>query len=309
MESLQTIKGRLRAVNNIGKITRAMEVVAATKMRKSQELAINSRPYAFQVLKLLSRLVDHKTATTPLLSDRGTKRTLMVIISSDRGLVGSFNNQLFRLAQDFIKSDRLSGELLKVVTIGKKALNFAEKNGYNIEQKFLNFGNLVKPEQMEVVSLLIINGFLAHKWDKVVIISMNFKTTITQVPLLRQVLPINFEMIKKTVKDIIPEHGRYADTEDLSSFENVEPTDYIFEPSKNQILNSLTPHLIKMQFYHLMLEANASEHSARRVAMKTASDNADQVSGRLSMDYNKARQSNITRELIEITSTQSALQG
>ena len=309
MESLQTIKSRLRAVNNIGKITRAMEVVAATKMRRAQELAINARPYAFQALGLLSKLTDYKIPNVPLLSDREIKKTLMVIISSDRGLVGSFNTQVFRLVSEFIKSNLLTRENLEVITLGKKALSFADKNGHVIREKFLNFGNMVKPEQMESVSELIIGGFLSDKWDRVVTISMNFKTTILQAPLIREVFPVNFEMIKKTIKEIVPEHGRYSDLLDLVDIDRKETTEYIFEPSKEEVLNSLIPHLIKMQFYHLMLEANASEHSARRVAMKTASDNADEVAGKLSMDYNKVRQSNITRELIEITSTQSALQG
>ncbi|MBI3633377.1 MAG: ATP synthase F1 subunit gamma [Candidatus Vogelbacteria bacterium] len=309
MESLQTIKNRLRAVNNIGKITKAMEVVAATKMRKAQELAVNSRPYSWHVLELLTRLVGHKNVKIPLLEEREIKNTLIIIVSSDRGLVGSFNNQLFKIVDGFVKSNALVRDNFQVITIGKKALNFAQKNSYIIEKSFLNFGNIAKPEQMELVSNTVIEGFLNDRWDRVVAVAMNFKTTLNQVPLLRQIMPINFDMIKKTVKDIVPEHGRYAELVDIKVDGGEDKTiDYIFEPSKEEILNKLTPHLIKMQFYHLMLEANASEHSARRVAMKTASDNADEVAGKLSMDYNKVRQSNITRELIEITSTQNALQ-
>lgn len=308
MESLLTIKNRLRAVNNIGKITRAMEVVAATKMRKAQELAVNSRPYSFQVLELLSRLIEHKTATAPLLEEREVKNSLMVIVSSDRGLVGSFNNQLFRVVAENLKKQAEGGDRLKVITIGKKALNFAEKNGFEIREKFLNFGNMAKPGQMEEVSDLIIKGFLSHEWDRVSAVSMNFESTIKQTPVARQILPVNFDKIKNTVREIVPSHGRYSGLKDINLSDKQMAVDYIFEPSKEEILNSLIPHLLKMQFYHLMLEANASEHSARRVAMKTASDNADEVAGKLSMDYNKVRQSNITRELIEITSTQSALQ-
>ncbi len=309
MESLQTIKNRLRAVNNIGKITKAMEVVAATKMRRAQELAINSRPYSWAALELLSKLGGHKTLKTPLLEEREVKNTLVVIVSSDRGLVGSFNNQVFRTIGEYIKLNSLTNENFKVVAIGKKAMNFAQKNGFIIEKTFLNFGNMVKSDQMDEVSDLVIGGFLGGKWDKVMTISMNFKTTLTQVVLMRQVLPIDFAMIRKTITEIVPTHGLYAGLKDIEVASTKDQSiDYIFEPSKEEILNKLTPHLLKMQFYHLMLEANASEHSARRVAMKTASDNADEVAGKLSMDYNKVRQSNITRELIEITSTQSALQ-
>ncbi|MDO8493256.1 MAG: ATP synthase F1 subunit gamma [bacterium] len=310
MESLQTIKSRLRAVNNIGKITRAMEVVAATKMRRAQEVAINSRPYSFQALELLSRLIaQHKNPDMPILKDREIKNTLLVIVSSDRGLVGSFNNQLFRVVSEYIKNNSLTAKNFSVVTVGKKAMNFADKNGYKIEQKFLNFGNMVRTTEMAAVSNMIIDGYLASKWDRVVAISMNFKSTIVQNAVTRQILPVDFEMIKKIVKDIVPERGRYAGLAIPVDLSRAASRDYIFEPSKTEILSSLIPHLIKMQFYHLMLEANASEHSARRVAMKTASDNADEVAGKLSLDYNKVRQSNITRELIEITSTQGALQG
>ena len=308
MESLQTIKNRLRAVNNIGKITRAMEVVAATKMRRAQESAINSRPYSFHALGLLSRLIAHKISEVPILRDRDVRKTLMVIVSSDRGLVGSFNNQLFRMVSDFIKVNGLNSDNFSVITIGKKAMNFANKSSYKTEQSFLNFGNMTRPEQMEAVSGSIIDGYLAGKWDKVVTVSMNFKTTISQTAVTRQILPVDFGAIKSTVEEIIPKHGRYSELKSLNDFNRDDVIEYIFEPSKEEILNSLVLHLIKMQFYHLMLEANASEHSARRVAMKTASDNADEVAGKLSLDYNKVRQSNITRELIEITSTQGALQ-
>ena len=307
MESLQTIKNRLRAVNNIGKITRAMEVVAATKMRKAQELALGGRPYAFQALRLLSKITPHQTSPAPILTSREVKTVLLVIVSSDRGLVGSFNNQLFRTVSEFIHAGNFLPERLRALVVGKKALSFAEKLGLTMEQKFLNFGNMTRPEQMDDISNLMIKGFLEGKWDRVVTVSMNFKTTLVQTPVVRQILPVNFEMIKKTVKEIIPEHGRYADLVTPADFDDDSETDYIFEPSTVEILNSLTSHLLKMQIYHLMLEANASEHSARRVAMKTASDNADEVAGKLSMDYNKVRQSNITRELIEITSTEAAL--
>ena len=283
-----------------------MEVVAATKMRKAQELAVSSRAYAWHALELLARLSSQKMSTVPLLEEREVKHVLILLVSSDRGLVGSFNNQLFRLVDDHIKSNGLSKENSSLLVIGKKALNYAQKNGYVIQEQFLNFGNLAKPEQMDAVSQIIIEGFLSKRWDRVVTVSMNFKTTLTQTVSLRELMPVNFETIKKIVKDIVPEHGRYAGLKDITDTEGIE-TDYIFEPSKEVILNNLIPHLIKMQLYHLMLEANASEHSARRVAMKTASDNADEVAGKLSMDYNKVRQSNITRELIEITSTQSAL--
>ncbi|MBI5140375.1 MAG: ATP synthase F1 subunit gamma [Candidatus Vogelbacteria bacterium] len=312
MESLQSIKSRLRAVKNIGKITKTMEVVAATKMRRAQEVALASRNYSWESLKLLLKMTANSPKISPLTEERKINSTLIVVISSDRGMAGSFNAQIFKAVDKFMR--KVVGGLspdykFKFFPIGKKSISYCRKNGFMAEDVVSGIGDVISVDTARTISAEVIAGFTDKKWDRVVTISANFRTTLVQDVLIRQILPLSLDSITETIIEIVPEYGRYSDVERVNLKEMMTKNiDYIFEPSSDVLLDELIPHLIKMQFYHLMLEANASEHSARRVAMKSASDNASDVSNSLERQYNKARQSGITKELIEITSTQSALQ-
>lgn len=312
MESLQSIKSRLRAVRNIGKITKAMEVVAATKMRKSQEVALSSRGYSWESLKLLNKLIAHSSQVMPLAERRNVASTLVVLISSDRGMAGAFNTQVFKAVERFVKentTEKTNGQEFKFLAIGKKSINYCKKNGIVPIHFLTGVGDIVNVSLVGGLSDLITQGFLEKKWDRVITISMHFRTTLVQEVLIREVLPLSTDSITNSIIEIVPEYGRYSSEEKLSLKEALgSDVEYIFEPDREIILNNLVPHLIKMELYHLLLEANASEHSARRVAMKSASDNASDVAETLGRQYNKLRQSGITKELIEITSTQSALQ-
>lgn len=310
MESLQHLKSRLNSVRNIGKITKAMEVVAATKMRRSQEIALNSRHYALKSLEILQKIAKNSPIKNSLTVSRPVKNTLLVVVSSDRGLAGSFNTQVFRAVEMFLASDvpaRDSSHKYVFAAVGKKSLGYAAKKKFEVAGSFQKFGDFIEPEETEPLAVLVINGFNEEKWDRVVVISTHFRTTLKQETLIRQVLPVDFEKIKETVAEIVPVHGRYSETEAARESSLNEKVEYIFEPSPVETVNFLIPQLVKTQIYHLILEANASEHSARMVAMKSASDNADDLSQKLLLGYNKVRQANITNELIEITSTQNAL--
>ncbi|OGN04708.1 MAG: ATP synthase F1 subunit gamma [Candidatus Yanofskybacteria bacterium RIFCSPHIGHO2_02_FULL_44_12b] len=321
--SIIEVKNRIKAVKNIGQITKAMEVVAATKMRKSQEVALHSRPYAFKALYLLSTLAKHAEVKTKLMEVRHIKKTLLVIVTSDRGLAGSFNSQVFRMADSFLKSYQdIGNDGLKVIAVGKKAISYAGKKKLNMVDGFSGFGDFVEPAETYHLSDKITSAFLSGEWDRVITISTHFRTTLKQEVLMRQILPVDLEKIQKTIDEIIPESGRFAglrvesrklkvgnsDSEPLSTPHLSHSPDYIFEPSPAELIESLVDHLVKMEVYHLVLEANASEHSARMVAMKTASDNAQELSENLNLEYNKARQAGITKELIEITSAVNTLQ-
>lgn len=314
MESLQQIKSRLGAVKNVGQITKAMEIVAATKMRRAQEIALASRPYGFKVFELLEKISRGAPIKNPLTIHRPVEKTLVVIVASDKGLTGAFNTQVFRAADKFFKEDSKndSRHTFLAVPIGKKVHRYALRKNLEITKEFYGVGDYVKPEEVEPIANLIIEGFEKGEWDRVIAISTHFRTALTQETLTRQILPVDFEKIKETMEEVIPERGRYADIDKeearRASLAIEREIDYIFEPSPEEAINSLVPHLLKMQIYHLILEANASEHSARRLAMKTASDNADELAGELNLSYNKARQESITKEIIEITSTQTALQ-
>lgn len=306
--SIIEVKNRIKAVKNIGQITKAMEVVAATKMRKSQQVALNSRPYAFKALQLLSVLGKYSPVKTDLMKGRKVKNTLLVIVTSDRGLAGSFNSQILRLADAFLKSYQdTKNDGLKVIAVGKKAISYAIKKKLNVETNFSGFGDFIEPGETNPLADILMNGFLNKDWDRVITISTHFRSTLKQEVLMRQVLPVDLNKIKATIAEIISEHGKYAEMRKFILEKDKKSIEYIFEPSPKKLIEGLVDHLVKMQVYHLVLEANASEHSARMVAMKTASDNAKELSGDLNLEYNKARQAGITKELIEITSAVNTL--
>ena len=313
MDSLQAIKSRLRAVKNIGQITKAMEVVSANKMRRAQEVAIASRPYAITALEILGRVAANAPIPTPLMTGRPVATTAVLVVSSDRGLAGSFNAAVFRKADEFLANDAehrsRPGHRYVFVTVGRKATAYALKRGWNIAEKFEGFGDYALLEEVSPLADRIVAGFLEGSWDRLIAVSTHFRSTLRQDTIVRQILPTDMEKIRETVNELLPERGRYADLRENQNGNgrNGAPIDFIFEPTPAEALAALVPHLVAMQIYHLLLEANASEHSARRVAMKSASDNADDLSGKLAIAYNKARQASITRELIEITSTRSAL--
>ncbi len=313
METLQAIKSRIRAVRNIGQITKAMEVVSATKMRRAQEIALASRPYAIAALALLGKILPRTPIETPLTKSRAVRTTLVILVTSDRGLAGAFNSQVLRLFERLLADDpyrERQGHRFLIATVGKKAAAYVDKRGYEVVGRFHGFGDYAEVEEVRPLADLVVSGFAAGRWDRVLTISTHFRTTLKQEVLIRQILPADIEKIRETVRELRPERGRYAGLSQLQAASDQLPatTEYLFEPSPAEVLASLIPHLITMQIYHLILEANASEHSARMVAMKNASDNAAEVSGELTIAFNKARQAAITKELVEITATRAALE-
>ena len=301
MESRQSLIQRRRAVANIGAITKAMEVVAAIKMRKSQELALASRPYAFKVLELLHKLSRFASLETKFTVKRPVKKTLVVVMTSDRGLIGSFNTQVLRSLERFQDKGHY------FAAVGRKAEAYLLRKNLPVAASFHGFGDFVKVSEIKPLYEFVLAGFEKGDWDRVVTLSMHFRTALQQEVLTREILPMEVENIGRTVQEIIPEEGRWAELRKEVGLPARE-LDYLFEPSPGELLENLIPHLLKMQLYHLVLEANASEHSARRVAMKNASDNAGDLLKELTLRYNKARQAAITNELIEIVSTKSAIE-
>lgn len=311
MESLQTLKSRLGAVKNIGQITKAMEVVSATKMRKAQEVALSTRNYAFRSLSLLNRIVrnsnDDILNHSLLLATREVKKTLILLVESDRGLAGAFNSQVSRALDKYIATQNVDSSEKIYISVGKKAHQFLSNKKIAVLESHGGFGSFIKTEEILPLAKKIIAGFLDEAWDEVITISTHFHSTLKQETLVRKLLPVSIEGIKETVAEMIPETGKYSDINKTFFEETGNVTDYILEPSPKEVIEAIIPHLVNMQIYQLVLEANASEHSARMVAMKSASDNAKELSTGLQLEYNKARQAGITKEIIEITSTQAAL--
>lgn len=316
MESLQSLKHRQKGVHNINQITKAMELVAATKMRRSQEIAMASRPYVYAALDFLSNISRIANLPLPeLLTPREVKRTALIVITSDKGLAGSFNNAVLRSLEKYMEARKISfgDDSFEFVGIGQKAIAYLEKNGAKHMRSYSRVGDYTTISEVEPIAKDMTDGFLSGSWDKVVSISTHFRTALKQEVLVRETLPATYDQLKKTAEEIIPETGKFKDLvkeHSIPLFQEAELKDapeYIIEPEPTEVLEDLAKHLIIMEFYHLVLEANASEHAARRVAMKSASDNAKELADKLSIEYNKSRQSVITREIIEITAGAESL--
>ena len=312
-ESVQNLKKRLKSVANINKITKAMELVAATKMRRSQEIALASRPYAFAALDLLANLTllpalsGVEGEKPELLKQRKVKKVLFVLVASDKGLAGAFNSALFRKFEQHIAEhkEKYKNEEKIFIAVGEKAFQYLYKKEWNVAKKFTQVGDYTATQQIQPLTDFIVAGYLEKKWDRVVVFATHFTSALKQEPLVRRVLPIDFDHIKEIVQEITPTTGRFAEMikEQNLSFANgnKKEKEYLIEPSPAKVLENLAKHLLFMQVYHVILEANASEHSARRLAMKTASDNASDLGQVLNLQYNKVRQASITNQIIEIS--------
>jgi F-type H+-transporting ATPase subunit gamma len=314
MESPQNIKKRQKSVANINKITKAMEMVAATKMRRAQEIALASRPYALAALDFLATVSALDSSKLPALFEkRNVKTVLFVLVSSDKGLAGAFNSAVFRKFEAHMKRDeeKYLQEKKVYLAVGEKSFQYFIKKKVEIVGKFTQAGDYTELSQVKPITDFIIKGFLDGQWDRVVIISTHFRTALKQEPHVRRVVPIDFGHICETVKEITPERGKFADLmkeHNLCFVPNIlNVKDFLVEPSAQDVLEKLAEHLFFIQMYHLILEANASEHSARRMAMKTASDNASELGEELNLQYNKSRQTRITTEISEISAGAEAL--
>ncbi len=317
MASLTHLKKRLSGIKSINQITAAMELVAATKMRKAQEVALGTRSYAWSALELLSHIIksleEHAPeglSNIPLLMKREIKKTAIVVVTSDKGLVGSFNSSVLRRLEKFLKEETNPSNWGNVtfITIGQKGADYVRKRGGTLYRTFTNYSDLARLDEISELTSVIVNGYLDGTWDEVLVFSANFISALRQEAIMRELLPMDFKRVKNSIREVVPETGRYSDLkrEMLESSEG-RPFDYVIEPSPRIALEKLLPHLLRIQVYTIMLEANASEHSARRVAMKNASDNAGELINNLTLLYNRSRQELITKELTEITSTVAAI--
>ena len=298
MANLQDIKRRIKSVKNTAQITKAMELVASSKMKKAQDQALAGRPYAGVINKILAHL-SHDEAELdecPLLKVREVNRELFIVISTDKGLCGGLNSNLMRsVMQD--SSDKTS-----YVTIGSKgrsALALAQKD------LIADFpvSDPVTFKEISIVTKFVIEKFEAGEVDRVSVAFTNFVNTLSQRPIVQTLLPVEDTSITER-KD----YEGLEEGDDLSEVYNVPEGGYIYEPNSTEVFNLILPHYLKYQLYQMVLEARASEHSARMVAMKNASENAKEMIDELTLQYNKVRQAAITSELLEITTAQLALE-
>src|SRR5213593_3667524 len=290
MANTQEIRRRIKSIRNTSQITKAMQMVAASKMRKAQQHALAGRPYAALMNKVLVSLQKRTDPRLhPLLNVRPLKKELVLIISTDKGLAGALNTNLFREAANFD-----SAKTLYVVT-GKKARQFIARTKRELLADF-ELKDAPAFVETKPIAKFCTEKFLSREVDKVTVLYTQFINTINQRPVARTLLPISsFDLRQKH------EEG---------GIEHVDPmVGYVFEPNAESVLDIMLPYYVQYQVFQMILDARASEHSARMVAMKNATDNANEFIKDLTLEYNKMRQAGITTELLEIATAQMALGG
>ncbi|MDB5265848.1 MAG: synthase gamma chain [Parcubacteria group bacterium] len=299
--ALKDIKAKIGATKRMNTVTRAMEAVSAVKMRKTQASALSGRSYARAAIAILTRIAGTEAVKKhPLAKEREVKKIALVVMTSDKGLAGGLNSGVLKqaslAAKDFTK------EQVLVYAYGRKGEDFFTNRGYTIVKSMENKQDDVPLSSMEELSNELSAGFLAGDFDKVVVAYTNFKSTFEQIPTVRQLLPLSLPALAEVVSGIVPAKGKWSNEQSLEA-----PASYEVEPSADEVLGVLIPRLTAIALYHMLLESKASEHSARMVAMKNASDKSKEVTRDLTRKYNKIRQAAITREVSEIVSGREAL--
>jgi len=287
MANLKEVKNRISSVTSTQQITKAMKMVAAAKLRRAQEKIIQMRPYAEKLTSIVNNVSAAGTddSFSPFTEQRDVVHVLLVVESSDRGLCGGFNNNVFKRTVALI-AEKYAGQEVTIMPLGKRSLEYFKKRNYTVIEDFskvfekLNFDGAMKAAEYAM------NAFVSNEFDQVEIIYNEFKNVATQILKNEQFLPV----VQEEDEEI-----------------EVSTTDYIYEPNQEQIFSEIIPKSLKIQFYKTLLESNASEHGARMTAMDKATESADDMLKDLRLMYNRTRQAAITKEILEIVGGAEAL--
>ncbi|HAO52328.1 TPA: ATP synthase F1 subunit gamma [Candidatus Magasanikbacteria bacterium] len=319
----KAIKRRIRSVGNTKKITKAMEMISAVKMRKAVDSALNTRMYARLAQELLDHLAHIDEPNFPLFEMRPVKKLLAVVISSNKGLCGSFNSNIFKKTRNLlndtknIAKHRLKGGedimpedsvQIDIIGIGKRTVGFAKRNNYNLISLYDKLDEKPGIDDIMPIAKTIIDSYKSKKYDKVVVAFTDFKSSLFQEPKLRQILPLSQVDLEKMLADIGGLKKKDEEIIEKQKEEIVEIENYLFEPGLEEIIETVVPRLVQVLLYQALLESTASEHSARMLAMKNASSAANDMIKDLNLYYNKARQAGITQEIAEIAGGAAALE-
>lgn len=283
----------MRAVESAAKVTKAMELVAASKLRRAQDRALAARPYAERmrsVLAALSSYAEHADTDDlhPLLAEREVSHFAFIHITSDRGLAGGLNSNMNRAGASLALEHQPNVEQVSAITVGRKGRDFFRRSGFPLLAEFVAIGDFPGMEAVLPIARIVIDDYVAGKVDRVFLGYQNFVSTAVQRPIFRQLLPV-----------VAPEG---------EAGEAGAAVDFIFEPAPAQLLATLLPRYVEMQIFEALLEAAASEQSARMVAMRQATDAAEEMVSDLTLTYNKARQELITNDLLDIVGGKAALE-
>jgi len=293
MASAREMRLRIRSVKNIAQVTRALEAVSASKVRKAVEQVENTRPYANKAWQVLRHVAGQPGRSTlhPLLTERNeVKNTLIVLVSSDRGLAGAYNTNIIRFNAQNFKNYKNPTQF---ITVGRKGRDLLMRRGGNVMAEFSDLP--AAPSFMDVSSIghLAVDEFLKGNADEVYLVYTDYVSMAKQVPVMKKLLPLEID----DGDDLVQEYGQQQKT----------AAAYIYEPDAEEILNEVIPRFTALQVYQATLESLASEHAARMVAMRNATDNAHELVGALQLDYNKARQQTITGDILDIAGGAEAL--
>lgn len=297
MPSAREVRGRIRSVKNIGQITRALEAVSASRVRKAQARVLASRAYAYKAMEILMNIqaMSSGGATHPLLTERETvEKIMIVLVTSDRGLAGAFNSNIIRVAQRFAQR---TGKPVQWVAVGRKGRDALVRAGENVVAEFTDIQDDLMIRDISPISRLAKDAFLSGEVDDVFIAYTDFINTLTQRPAVLGWLPL-----------VPHEMDGFDNMKQFGEVSGTGSQDYEFEPNPQAIINEIVPRFTELVLYQAFLESKASEHSARMVAMRNASDNAGQLVDDLTLIYNKARQAAITSEILDIVGGAEALQ-
>ena len=301
MATAREIRRRMNSIRNIGQITRAMELIAVTRLRRAQQRVHASRPYADKIRDVLVEVVERVTpanadsgsdeagasALHPLLDRRAQiERIGAIVLTTDRGLCGALNANVIRAALQYTFDQQNAGRQVELIVVGRKGLQALRRQEVTIAAEFTGMGDYPDISKTTPISRLAIDSFVGRQYDEVVFIYPRYVSTMRQEPTVVPLLPI---------QPPEREEGK-----------KVTEVDYIYEPTPPEVLAALLPRFVEMQIYQAVLELVASEFSARMVAMRNASDNAKELLNDLRLGYNKARQATITREIIEVASGAAA---
>ncbi|MDN5347034.1 MAG: F-type H+-transporting ATPase subunit gamma [Clostridia bacterium] len=283
MPSMRDLKRRIRSIQNTQHITRAMKMVAAAKLRKAQERVVAARPYADKLVEVIGRLAPTADMEgQPLLATREVKKSGYVLITADRGLCGGYNANLIRFTQEKLAVEKRP---VALVTVGRKGRDFFRRREVEIVRAYTDIGDEPDMFQARELARHLMDLFLGGSLDEINLIYTRFYSAIRQVPMTQRLLPV------------VSPAGKEAEA----------PGEYLYEPSPATVLGALLPRYVEVQVYRALLEAKASEHGARMTAMDNATENAAEMIAKLTLDFNRARQAAITREISEIVSGAEAL--
>jgi F-type H+-transporting ATPase subunit gamma len=284
MPSLKQIKRRISSVTSTQQITRAMKMVAAARLRRAQENIIKARPYSLKLRQVIRELAARTDRSLhPLLDERPAENVAIVVVTGDRGLCGSFNTNIIREAQKVMAEEK--GANVSLITVGRKGADFFARRNFDIMESLANFFNELHFSHASALGQLIVEGYQKHGLDRVYLVYNEFKSAIQQFVIREPLLPI------------MPDEFEEGESH----------TDFIFEPSDQQILDAILPQYINVQLWRVLLESYAAEMGARMTAMENATESAADLIDMLTLHYNKARQAAITKELLEVVSGAESL--